>query len=110
VALHTDVVPVTIPPAQEAVLCLAVREAVTNIVRHAGARTCHIELGADDQDCTMTISDDGRGGNIPFGSGLSGMRERVEIIGGTLTRDGRSGTTLTVTVPLARQTLEGFSA
>lgn len=110
VTLHANVVPVPLPPAQEAVLCLAVREAVTNIVRHAAARVCRIQITSDGGECTMTIADDGRGGNIPFGSGLSGMRERIEIIGGTLTRDGHGGTTLTVTVPLARQTLGGLSA
>ena len=90
-----------LPPAQEAVLCLALREAVTNIVRHSGARHCRMSLHATDGTCTMRVTDDGRGGDVPFGSGLSGMRERVEVLGGTLTRDGRHGTTLTVTLPLA---------
>ena len=48
------------------------------------------------RQCTLAIADDGRGGNAPFGSGLSGMRERVDVLGGTLTRSGTSGTTLTV--------------
>ena len=59
-------------------------------------------LGIDDAKCTLTIADDGRGGAAPFGSGLNGMRERVEVLGGTMTRDGRGGTTLTVTLPLTR--------
>ena len=89
-----------LPPAHEAVLCLALREAVTNIVRHSGARQCRLSLHAAEGTCLMRIKDDGRGGDVPFGSGLSGMRERVEVLGGTLTRDGRHGTTLTVTLPL----------
>ena len=89
-----------LPPAHEAVLCLALREAVTNIVRHAGARRCRVSIDVANDVCTLTISDDGRGGNEPFGSGLTGMRERVEVLGGTLTRDGRRGTTLKVTLPL----------
>lgn len=91
-----------LPPAHEAVLCLAVREAMTNIVRHAGARHCSLSLHVADV-VTLTISDDGRGGDAPFGSGLTGMRERVAVLGGSLTRDGRGGTRLTVTLPLAQQ-------
>lgn len=101
VALETDVPPqLQVPPSHEAVLCLALREAITNIVRHAGARRCRISIRPSESQCMMTIVDDGRGGNQPFGSGLSGMRERLEVLGGSLTRDGRGGTTLTVTLPL----------
>jgi two-component system, NarL family, sensor histidine kinase DesK len=89
-----------LPASHEAVLALALREAVTNIVRHANASKCTIALDATDAQCVLTVSDDGRGGAAPFGSGLNGMRERVEILGGTMTRDGRRGTTLTVTLPL----------
>jgi two-component system sensor histidine kinase DesK len=100
VALELNVTKSTIPPTQEAVLCLAVREAVTNIVRHSGARNCRLTLSDSPEAYTLAISDDGRGGNAPFGSGLSGMQERVEILGGTLRRDGRRGTTLTVQLPV----------
>jgi two-component system sensor histidine kinase DesK len=86
---------VKLPPAHEAVLALAIREAITNIIRHADARHCTIEL----HENVLTISDDGRGGEVPFGHGLNGMRERVESLGGTLVRDGRSGTTLTIILP-----------
>ena len=98
------------PPAHEAVLCLALREAVTNIVRHSGARLCRMSLHVSESSCTMRITDDGRGGNVPFGSGLTGMRERVEVLGGSLTRDGRHGTTLTVTLPLINATAQERSA
>ena len=101
VAFEAEITQTQLPAAHEAVLCLALREAVTNIVRHAGARRCRVSLDVANEECTLTISDDGRGGNAPFGSGLSGMRERVEVLGGTLRRDGRSGTTLAVALPLA---------
>ncbi|HEX8170739.1 MAG TPA: sensor histidine kinase [Thermoanaerobaculia bacterium] len=100
VILETNVTPRQLPPAHEAVLSLALREAVTNIVRHAAARHCRVTLEADGVACTLTIADDGRGGNAPFGSGLTGMRERVTVLGGTMTRDGRGGTTVRVTLPL----------
>jgi two-component system sensor histidine kinase DesK len=51
--------------------------------------------------CTLEIEDDGRGGAQPEGSGLRGMRERLEALGGRVDwRRDRSGTTLTVTVPV----------
>ncbi len=104
VALDCDVAPMKLPAAQEAVLAMALREAVTNIVRHSGARRCRIALAVTDASATLTIADDGRGGNAPFGNGLTGMRERVDILGGSLTREGRGGTTLTVTLPTASPT------
>lgn len=95
-----------LPPSHEAVLCLALREAVTNIVRHSGARHCRIALVLNEGTYVMTVADDGRGGELPFGSGLQGMHERVEVLGGKLTRDGRAGTTLSVTLPLPQQARE----
>ncbi|HVG24966.1 MAG TPA: sensor histidine kinase [Thermoanaerobaculia bacterium] len=107
VALECEVHASTpMPPSHEAVLCMALREAVTNIVRHAGAQKARLTTRIGANACTMTISDDGRGGNTPFGSGLTGMRERVEALGGALTRDGRHGTTLHVTLPLGARAEE----
>jgi two-component system, NarL family, sensor histidine kinase DesK len=110
VALECALSTTFIPPSHEAVLCLALREAVTNIVRHAGARTCRLTVAASSESCSLTIADDGRGGSAPFGSGLAGMHERVELLGGTLTRDGRNGTTLVVTLPLPLPRIEERSA
>src|SRR5688572_7394870 len=110
VTLETEITKAQLPPAHEAVLCLALREAITNIVRHAGARRCHVSVDVGNEKCTLTIADDGRGGNAPSGSGLTGMRERVEVLGGTLTRDGQRGTTLTVTLPLATPNIAERSA
>jgi two-component system sensor histidine kinase DesK len=110
VRLETDIATRKLPPAQEAVLCLALREAITNIVRHAGARSCRLTVACGDATCSLSIADDGRGGNAPFGSGLSGMRERVDVLGGTLTRTGHNGTTLTVTLPIASSLLSERSA
>jgi two-component system sensor histidine kinase DesK len=91
---------VNIPAMQESILSLAVREAVTNIVRHAHARTCRMRLEQQNGSCRLQISDDGRGWNGNEGNGLRGMRERVEMVGGTLQRIGASGTTVTITLPL----------
>jgi len=110
VRLETEIAQRKLPPAQEAVLCLALREAVTNIVRHSGARNCRLVVGCTDSACTLSISDDGRGGNAPFGSGLSGMRERVDVLGGSLTRHGTGGTTIIVSLPLGGSVMQERSA
>jgi len=95
-----------IPAMQESVLALAVRESVTNIVRHAHARTCRMRLEQQNGSCRLEISDDGRGWNGSEGNGLRGMRERVEMVGGTLQRIGASGTTVTITLPLKAPVLQ----
>jgi two-component system sensor histidine kinase DesK len=89
-----------IPAVQESILSLAVREAVTNIVRHAQARTCRLRLEQHNGSFCLEITDDGRGWNGNEGNGLRGMRERVEMVGGTLHRIGTPGTTVTITLPL----------
>jgi len=91
---------VKLPAVQESVLSLAVREAVTNVVRHAQARTCRMRLEQQNGSCRLEIQDDGRGSANGEGNGLRGMRERVEMLGGTLHRNTDSGTTLTITLPL----------
>ena len=74
---------------QESVLSLAVREAVTNVVRHAQARTCRMRLEQQNGNCRLEIHDDGQGFSNGEGNGLRGMRERVEMLGGTLERSNR---------------------
>ncbi len=98
---------VKLPAVQESVLSLAVREAVTNVVRHAQARTCRLRLEQENGSCRLQIQDDGRGSLSGDGNGLRGMRERVEMLGGTLQRNSESGTTLTITLPLKEITPKG---
>jgi two-component system sensor histidine kinase DesK len=90
---------VKLPAVQESVLSLAVREAVTNVVRHARARTCRMRLEQENGSCRLEIQDDGLGSSNGEGNGLRGMRERVEMLGGTLLRETRAGTKLTITLP-----------
>ncbi|HTW59129.1 MAG TPA: sensor histidine kinase [Terriglobales bacterium] len=90
---------VKLPALQESVLSLAVREGVTNVVRHAHARTCRLRLEQYNGTCRLEIQDDGFGSSSDEGNGLRGMRERVEMLGGTLLRETQSGTKLTITVP-----------
>lgn len=80
-------------------LALALREAVTNVVRHAGAESCRIELCHVDDTWRLEVRDDGRGGDHAEGAGLRGMRERVAAVGGQVERWGERGTAVRVTVP-----------
>jgi two-component system sensor histidine kinase DesK len=95
---ESEAVPLT--PAQESVVALVVREAVTNVVRHAQARNCHLRLLPVNGNCRIEIQDDGRGGSAIEGNGLRGMRERIEALGGTLERENRVGTRLSIEFPL----------
>jgi len=92
--------PVQLAPAQETALSLALREAATNVIRHAAATTCHIRFYAQDGSALMEVQDDGRGGPAPFGNGLTGMRERIQSLGGALQLDTARGTRLMITLPL----------
>jgi two-component system sensor histidine kinase DesK len=102
VRLHTAIASVEMDPRHETVFALAVREAVTNIVRHAGATECRVELAPRDGGVELRVRDDGRGGIVREGHGLTGMRERVQALGGHASvRDARDGVTLVVRMPMS---------
>lgn len=84
------------------------REAVTNIVRHAGATEAALALSTDGTQALLTVADNGRGFTYRpatvSGHGLEGMRERVKLLGGTF-ETGRSalgGFLVAVSVPLVK--------
>jgi two-component system sensor histidine kinase DesK len=102
--VETVTEPVPLSAAEEGVLAMAVREAVTNVLRHAQARHCRIQVGRSNGGCRLEVKDDGRGGgHLREGAGLSGMRERVEAIGGRIERDGSSGMRLAIEIPLTTE-------
>ena len=88
-------------PPREAVLAMALREAVTNVIRHADAKACSIALEArPNGDLRLSVADDGRGGDFEEGSGLRGMRARLFAAGGALeVHASSSGALLTATLP-----------
>ncbi|MGA8438214.1 MAG: sensor histidine kinase [Candidatus Sulfotelmatobacter sp.] len=102
VKLTTTLAPVYLSSSQVKVLCLALREAVTNIVRHAHATVCHVALIEKDRTIRFTIEDNGLGGQIREGNGLRGMRERAQSIAGAMKLKGlaKGGTSLELTLPL----------
>lgn len=93
VALDHDVLPTGLPPAMERSVALVVREALTNIARHAAAARAKVSFRQDTDGLHVEVRDDGHGIRGMAGHGLSGMRERVEAHGGRLQLDtGPAGT------------------
>lgn len=88
-----------LPVAVESALAFALRESVTNVVRHSGAQRTTIRLGIEQSDVVLEVADDGHGGSATEGSGLTGMRERVNALGGSVRRDRASGTRVRVALP-----------
>ena len=101
--------PAALPEAMEQHLLRIAQEAVTNVLKHAGATMIVIQLRIAERKLRLRISDNGRGFEEPdvFSSlgghfGLIGMRERAERLGGELRLESRpgQGTEVEVTVPL----------
>ena len=86
-------------PEHESALALALREAVTNVIRHARAARATIAVSADASGVVLEVADDGRGTDGTEGSGLAGMRERIAALGGEVVVDGSAGTRVRVRVP-----------
>lgn len=91
-------------PTTEGVLSMALREAVTNVIRHSRATRCVVNLRQDDGELHLEVADDGIGAKAPEGSGLVGMRERLAGLGGELERivggaTVEGGTTLRIRLP-----------
>jgi signal transduction histidine kinase len=93
--------------AQESAVFRILQEALTNIVRHAGASAVQVQLGVRGHRFEMRVKDNGRGitaaqSRGPGAVGVLGMRERTNLIGGTFAIEGRpgKGTVVTVQVPL----------
>ncbi|MFI5805269.1 sensor histidine kinase [Streptomyces sp. NPDC051561] len=70
-----------------------VQEAVTNVVRHAGTRSCRVTVAHREAEIAVEVVDDGRGSGRPPGAGygLVGMRERVALLHGEFTAGVRPG-------------------
>jgi len=93
IKLSVDNTAASIDPAHETTIAWALREAVTNVVRHSGARTCRIALDAADGFTNLDVDDDGRGAvGDGTGTGLDGLADRIHALGGSLEvgpNDGR---------------------
>lgn len=103
-AVHLDYgnLPDSLPQDVERTLALVIREATTNISRHAVATEACVRFTRTPEKLDLQISDNGKGGLTAHGNGVSGMCERVRAIGGSLQIDSppRRGTRLLISVPL----------
>ena len=91
IGVDIDASPGPLPEAVESALAWTVREAVTNVVRHSGATHVRVSVGRDGDWAAAGVVDDGRGRESPTsasqteaqrGSGLRGLAERIEALGG----------------------------
>jgi signal transduction histidine kinase len=77
----------TVPTPVQSAAYRIVQEALTNVLRHAGAQRVTVVVRADDDMLTILVADDGKGAGQPSsssGAGVRGMRERAEALGGSL--------------------------
>lgn len=103
-----------LPPEVETALYRIVQEALTNVAKHARARTCHVRIAGDRDSLRVTIEDDGIGftpEQLPLdphaGLGLISIRERVAQLGGSLRIDSApgQGARLLIELPMPAPTL-----
>ena len=92
----------------EAAVYRIVQEALTNATKHGGARRAVVEIDEDDRNVRVVVRDDGAGfdpGSRTDGFGLLGMRERVELLDGSLDVESApgQGTTVTAVLPVQRR-------
>ncbi|RFS85873.1 sensor histidine kinase [Actinomadura spongiicola] len=99
--------PDALPSEVRSVLAWVIREGVTNVIKHSGARRCEVTLTAYDGSVVLEMGNDGVRGDggvrvDESGSGLTGLAERVAVLGGEITagRHGRDGFLLRAAVPL----------
>ncbi len=90
----------------ELVLFRILQESLTNIHRHSGSKTAAVRIGADPQQAWLEVQDHGRGagpeGVLRPGMGITGMRERVKDLAGTLQIDSdENGTRVRAVLPLS---------
>jgi PAS domain S-box-containing protein len=90
------------PEPVEAAAYYVVAEALANVQKHAGASRVVVRAAADDDRLVVAVEDDGSGGADVAGSGLRGLTDRVEALGGRLTLEspGGGGTRVRAEIPL----------
>jgi signal transduction histidine kinase len=102
--VHIDIPEERYPAPVESAAYFIAAEALTNVAKYANASTASVTATSSAGSLRLAINDDGTGGAVPSpGSGLSGLRDRVSALEGTLTIDsppGR-GTRIQAELPLA---------
>jgi signal transduction histidine kinase len=91
-----------LPPVVETAAYFVVSEALTNVAKHASGAPAHVVLRRDGDVLRIAVTDSGPGGADPGGSGLSGLRRRVEALDGELdVASGAEGTRVEAELPCA---------
>jgi signal transduction histidine kinase len=99
--------PRELPPGVEVAAYRIVQEALTNVIKHANASASRVVVVYEDEAISLEITDKGRGGSAGDGHGITGMRERVGLFGGTFEAAALPGRGFRVA---ARLPLHGVSA
>jgi len=80
-----------LPEPVEAAAYYVVAEALANVQKHAGATRVVVHAATEDRGLIVEVEDNGVGGADDEGSGLRGLADRVEALGGRLTLDSPAG-------------------
>jgi len=102
--VRVNVAPVRLDPEVEAAIVFVCSEALTNVRKYAEASRVNLDVVVEGGAVLVSVVDDGVGGADPAaGSGLSGLRDRVEAIGGVVTVESPAGrgTRIVARIPLA---------
>jgi signal transduction histidine kinase len=97
-----------LPESAELTAYYAVSEALTNVAKHAHASAAHVDVAAEPGLLRVRVQDDGRGGaDVSRGSGLTGLLDRVEAVGGQISirSEPGEGTTVEITLPFREPAL-----
>jgi len=107
IACYVEAARLELPPEREAALAWALREGVTNVIRHSRAQRCAVRVHHADDRASLEVVDDGKGPSSlrtsSGGSGLAGLAERLSAVGGSVQTSAapEGGFCLAASVPLA---------
>jgi signal transduction histidine kinase len=101
-----------LPDSVEVTVFYVVSEALANVLKHANASSVGVHLSMNDQAVNLAIHDDGVGGADPArGSGLIGLRDRIEAVEGTIqiSSPAEKGTSVLAEIPIRQDELDTIS-
>jgi two-component system sensor histidine kinase DesK len=104
ITLNTTISSMPLSPTIESQLALILREAITNIIRHADTQQAWVSLSNNDSTIELSISDQGNMENYQANTGLNNMRERINKLGGSMIIESKP-TCLRFNVPITSSSL-----